>query len=85
MKTELTEDHLRQIHNYLNQTNIKFGILVNFPKSYQTTLSIVIIFHNEEKETPEKTPWKSFTFRLPAVPNIKHKLEFLGKTLISID
>ena len=83
--SEIRPDDIRQLHNYLIHGNYKVGFCVNFPKTYQKNLTIVVIIHSDCKYlSSEKSvltldeQWYIFNLRMNVEPNNKHVLKTLG-------
>lgn len=81
IKSELRDEDIRQLHNYLLQTGLVVGICVNFPRVYRSTLEIVILF-NSKLVNPSVHPstWYSLVSRVPTVQKDCHKIKSLGIT-----
>jgi GxxExxY protein len=90
LKTEPRDEDIRQLHNYLLQTSHKLGICVNFPKHYQSNLTVLVIFHSslltsaDTISTVEDASWSSFVIRIKSIPREHHKIKSLGICTISI-
>lgn len=89
IKTDLRTEDVRQLQNYLIQFDKKFGICINFPKDFQSHLSLVVLFHSslvgcETSHHKYKNIWNSFTIRLTASPKEEHKITSHGIINIGI-